>query len=660
MKPRYLTKSRFKLALECPAKLFYDGKTEYANQKIEDNFLLSLAEGGFQVGELAKCYISGGHDIRTLDYEEALHQTAELLKQDQVIIYEAAFRYKQHFIRADILVKNQNKIDLIEVKAKSYDPGRDGDFLTKKGGISSGWRSYLYDIAFQKHVVKHALPGHTVAAYLMMADKNALCPADGLNQMFKIVTSPNGRKSVSVSPRLSPSDLSDPILININVDRYCEMIYGDGFTDVNGLVDFDSYVDWLADNYRQDKKIICSPSGQCGSCEFRATAEEKSAGMKSGFKECWKDALGWTDEDFLEPTVFDLWNFRKRDQYVQEQRIKMTDLTEDDLNVKSDDQPGLSLSQRQWLQITKAREKDPAPWIDKENLAREMESWVYPLHFIDFETSAVAIPFNKGRRPYEGIAFQFSHHVVYQDGSVEHSGQYLNTAQGVFPNYQFLRALKNELEHDQGSIFRYAAHENTYLNMIYDQLQHDPNPIPDLKELCDFIESISRSGKNGTAQWLGPRNMIDMCELVKRHYYDPATNGSNSIKYVLPAILNSSDYLQEKYSRPIYGAAGGIVSLNYKDWVWIKYDAGGRVIDPYKLLPIMFQDISGKDFELLMSDSEALRDGGAAMTAYARMQFEEMSEYEREEISRALLQYCELDTMAMVMIYEGWREMLKT
>lgn len=46
------------------------------------------------------------------------------------------------------------------------------------------------------------------------------------------------------------------------------------------------------------------------------------------------------------------------------------------------------------------------------------------------------------------------------------------------------------------------------------------------------------------------------------------------------------------------------------------------------------------------------------MAAYARMQFEEMGEFERNEIRKALLKYCELDTLAMVMIYEGWREML--
>ena len=46
------------------------------------------------------------------------------------------------------------------------------------------------------------------------------------------------------------------------------------------------------------------------------------------------------------------------------------------------------------------------------------------------------------------------------------------------------------------------------------------------------------------------------------------------------------------------------------------------------------------------------------MAAYARMQFEEISEYERQEIKSALLKYCELDTMAMVMLYEGWKNLI--
>jgi hypothetical protein len=60
-----------------------------------------------------------------------------------------------------------------------------------------------------------------------------------------------------------------------------------------------------------------------------------------------------------------------------------------------------------------------------------------------------------------------------------------------------------------------------------------------------------------------------------------------------------------------------------------------------------------------MSDGDELKDGGAAMTAYAKMQFEDMSDYERKELRAALQRYCELDTLAMVMIYEAWVDWVK-
>ncbi len=58
-KPKYLTKSRFKLGRECPVKLYYTGKKEYPSTNDDNDFLASLAEGGFQVGELAKLLYPG-------------------------------------------------------------------------------------------------------------------------------------------------------------------------------------------------------------------------------------------------------------------------------------------------------------------------------------------------------------------------------------------------------------------------------------------------------------------------------------------------------------------------------------------------------------------------------------------------------------------------
>lgn len=189
---RYLTKSRFKLACECPAKLFYTGKPEYSNQKVDDPFLLALAKGGFQVGELAAAYHPEGQRVsgRVDDYKSLLDQTGKLLRADGVTLFEAAVAYENYFIRVDILKKDKDQIELIEVKSNSYHEEE-----TKFGGrdgIISKWRPRLYDIAFQKYVVQKAYPEHTVSAYLMLVDKGSVCPTDGLHQKFKIKTNSTG------------------------------------------------------------------------------------------------------------------------------------------------------------------------------------------------------------------------------------------------------------------------------------------------------------------------------------------------------------------------------------------------------------------------------------------------------------------------------------
>jgi hypothetical protein len=51
--------------------------------------------------------------------------------------------------------------------------------------------------------------------------------------------------------------------------------------------------------------------------------------------------------------------------------------------------------------------------------------------------------------------------------------------------------------------------------------------------------------------------------------------------------------------------------------------------------------------------------GDAAAMAFARLQFEDMSKTQRSRTKAALLRYCELDTLAMVMITEAWREWAK-
>ena len=120
--PRYLTKSRFKLATQCPTKLFYTGKPKvYPSSSSEDTFLAMLADGGYQVGELAKTCYADGIEVHELEHAIAESKTDELLKREKVTIFEAAIRFGDLFIRIDILNKDGNNFELIEVKAKSYD-----------------------------------------------------------------------------------------------------------------------------------------------------------------------------------------------------------------------------------------------------------------------------------------------------------------------------------------------------------------------------------------------------------------------------------------------------------------------------------------------------------------------------------------------------------
>lgn len=656
---RYLTKSRFKIALDCPVKLYYTGKAEYPDKKKDDDFLQALAEGGFQVGELAKLYYPGGINIDELRYDFAIQKTNELLKRDEVVIFEAAFQDDNLFIRADIVVKRGNSINLIEVKSKSFS-GDDSAMVGARGGLSASWKPYLYDVAFQKYVVGKALPHCTVKASLLLANKEARASVDGLNQMFFISRDANSRVKVDIQGDTSPEALGEKILSIADIDAIADGIINGKYGELEPGMDFAASLKFYADHYAKDEPIDKPVGAHCQKCEFDCTLEDEKTGLKSGYRSCWKQKLSWTDEDFAKPHIFEIWNFRKKQSLIDDGIYHLEDLTKDSIGKFEPAKDGrMSTNERQWLQVEMRRENKEEAWFDAEGMREEMTKWEFPLHFIDFETSRVAIPFNKNRRPYEGIAFQFSHHTIDEMGLVKHKGEYINAEPGIFPNFDFVRALKKELESDNGTIFRFATHENSFLVEIWKQLNEETNTsVPDRIELMDFIKTITRSTKDLAEKWVGERDMVDMLVLVKNYYYHTSMKGSNSIKAVLPAVLQTSKFIKEKYSQPLYGVAGGIESLNYTNMIWYRLDENGKVINPYKLLEPVFSDMDELETEDFSVD-DTIANGGSAMTAYARMQFTKMSHEEREHARKALLRYCELDTLAMVMIYEYWKDQVK-
>ncbi|MBN8542372.1 MAG: DUF2779 domain-containing protein [Deltaproteobacteria bacterium] len=643
-KIQLLTKSRFKIGAECPTKLYYNDRKEYGNKKSQDDFLKALAEGGFQVGELAKLYFPGGVDVDTLNKEAAIEKTNELLKQENVTIFEAAIAFDNLLVRVDVLEKKGDQVNLIEVKAKSFDSSTVFECFDKRAlkkgeyKLKSDWGPYVLDVAFQTFVFKKAYPLLRVTPHLMLADKSKSASLDGIHQLFLIERDASGRTRARVSNQTTGRELGRELLVKIPLSHEVENVLNRVKLDWAG--DFNALVAMLSGLLKDDKQYPPTVGAHCKGCEFRIDHGRFDADVKSGFTNCWKQARKLSDEDFKKEFIFDVWNFRGSEDAIEAGTLFIAQLTKEDIDVKprTDDKSGLSRSERQWVQVESVKSANDVVTFDHAGLSAEIETYEYPLHFIDFETATVAIPFHKGRRPYEQLAYQFSHHVLHKNGKLEHRTEYLDIRQNVFPNFDFGRALKKALEGDKGTVFRFAAHENTVLNQIRGQLMASLEPDRDV--LVTWIESLTTSSKDSDEQWTPTRQFVDMLDLTLRFYFLPETRGSNSIKKVLPAVLGyKGKELESKFPQ------------------WIQFDEIGRAKDPYKLLPPIFSDLDQAQLDLienLLIEKEDLNDGGAAIIAWSRMQFTEMSDLERQRVSEALLRYCALDTLAMVMIWEWW------
>ena len=479
----------------------------------------------------------------------------------------------------------------------------------------------------------------------MMPDKALEASINGLNQYFK-VDKTNSQIEIIVDSRAKAEGVGSPLLAKVNVDHLINFINNNGVEFPGGMLSLPEVANLWAEAYGKDQIIEPSIGVQCAKCEFRT---EIGNDLKSGFHECWKLSNGWEDKDFEGGTVLDLWNFRGKNEAIRRGARRLSQITQDDIKYKDGDD-GLSNTERQWMQIAGiSKEHDKGGfYLDTNYMTAEMNTWIFPYHFIDFETATIALPFFKGMHPYEQLAFQFSHHTMSESGDVHHVDQFLLVEPGQFPNFEFARALKASLHVDDGSVFMWSNHENMVLEKIIQQLEKEANPPTDKDGLVAFLKTLTKGGE---------RAMIDLKILAQKTYFHPDTKASSSIKKVLPAVLKTSNLLRKKYSQPIYGAAEGIRSFNFKDFVWWKQRLGGAVVNPYEFLKGNASALLGDEAdEYLEAEKIGIAEGGAAAAAYSRLQFESLDLASREQIKSALLCYCELDTLAMVMIVEAWKE----
>jgi hypothetical protein len=398
-KPRYLTKSRFKLAVECPRKLYYTGKRDiYQDTMAEDAFLEMLAEGGYQVGALAKLRYPEGIEIHETDHSAAEAVTTKLLARDRVVLFEPAIRVGNFFIRIDVLVKDRNSLELIEVKAKSYN-SVNPELFVARGGIRSDMLPYFQDAAFQSWVLQQAYPDAVIKTFLMMPDKAQIAPIAGINQMFRIL--PNREVETTIPPSVNGKALAELLLAKVDVTPSVNDILASPIEFPGGPLPFAEAAHLWATHYAADQPVAPPIGAHCNGCQFDAPAD---SGLASRFRECWKESLGWSDADFTGGTVLDLYSCRKKQSLIDQGVFKLSQVQKDDLGDFDEEAGpnGLSIKQRQWMQVAGLadEDRDQGYYLDTTLARNAMTGWRFPLHFIDFETAAVALPFHAGMRPY--------------------------------------------------------------------------------------------------------------------------------------------------------------------------------------------------------------------------------------------------------------------
>jgi hypothetical protein len=121
---------------------------------------------------------------------------------------------------------------------------------------------------------------------------------------------------------------------------------------------------------------------------LNAQPEEEVEGKYSGFKECWKNQLKWNDKNFEESLIFELWRYGKKQELMDDGIYFLKDIPKERLGKIIPEKDGsLSSKERQWLQIEKVKKNDPSPYVNIDGLKEVFKTFIYPLHFIDFETN---------------------------------------------------------------------------------------------------------------------------------------------------------------------------------------------------------------------------------------------------------------------------------
>ncbi len=162
--------------------------------------------------------------------------------------------------------------------------------------------------------------------------------------------------------------------------------------------------------------------------------------------------------------------------------------------------------------------KSNTPYLNATGLSDFLNTFVFPIYFLDYETYPLAIPIYKGYKPYQHMVFQYSLHIVESDGTMMHQ-EYLETELGD-PSVNLIKKLKEDIK-DAASV---VVWNKTF---EFERNKDIAGLYPEYKEFLDDVNS----------------RMIDLADFINKELYiHPDFLGSWSIKNVLPVMVPDLSY----------------------------------------------------------------------------------------------------------------------
>jgi hypothetical protein len=149
--------------------------------------------------------------------------------------------------------------------------------------------------------------------------------------------------------------------------------------------------------------------------------------------------------------------------------------------------------------------------IDREAIQAALAQLAYPLVFFDFETIDYPVPRFAACRPYQQVPFQYSCHVLEENGRLTHHDFLYTDADD--PRPALIEALLSHVG-EQGHVVVY----------------HAPFERGVLRELAEaFPRHADRLLDIASRLW-------DQLDIFKKHYRHHRFGKSNSLKAVLPVV----------------------------------------------------------------------------------------------------------------------------